>query len=472
MKNNAYVWKYFERLGTQLVQFVLQIILARLLMPSDYGLVAIISIFILIAEVLVQSGLNAALIQKKNVDTLDINTVFWFSFILSLVLYTIIFLFSPMLSIFFNEPLLNILLKILSIKLILGVYTTIQNTIIAKELLFKVSFKASIFSTIISGSIALFLALNGFGVWTLIIQQLIYQLIIAVILSFFIRWLPKIQFSWMRLRALLSYSGNILVANMLSITSEQIYGLSIGKMYSNTLLGFYQRGQQFPQAIVNSLNGTINTAVHPYMSKEQDDSLRITEMLKKIITNVSIILFPAMIGLFSISRNLVIILLTEKWIQSIRFLQYESIYYMFIPFLAITIQTNRALGNSKFSLAIEMAKSVFIVVSILFSIFLGLDFLLISRIGIVVLLLFVTIKFNSKLLGYSFRDFARDTIKPVIASLFMSVAIYLINFININTYLLCFIQIIIGVVIYFSILILFKSEPLISIFKKLKRNNK
>ena len=327
MKNNAYVWKYFERLGTQLVQFVLQIILARLLMPSDYGLVAIISIFILIAEVLVQSGLNAALIQKKNVDTLDINTVFWFSFILSLVLYTIIFLFSPMLSIFFNEPLLNILLKILSIKLILGVYTTIQNTIIAKELLFKVSFKASIFSTIISGSIALFLALNGFGVWTLIIQQLIYQLIIAVILSFFIRWLPKIQFSWMRLRALLSYSGNILVANMLSITSEQIYGLSIGKMYSNTLLGFYQRGQQFPQAIVNSLNGTINTAVHPYMSKEQDDSLRITEMLKKIITNVSIILFPAMIGLFSISRNLVIILLTEKWIQSIRFLQYESIIF-------------------------------------------------------------------------------------------------------------------------------------------------
>ena len=222
-KNKNFLWKYFERLGTQLIQFFLQLLLARILLPEDYGLVAIVSIFILFAEVIVQSGLGAAIIQKKEIDNIDLSTVFWFSFIVSLLLYVLIYITSDWIAVFFKEELLSIILKVLSIKLVIGTYNSIQNTIIAKKLMFKINFYTSIIATCISGIIALYMALKGFGVWSLVIFQVIYQLILAISLFLNLKCIPKFIFSFKRFNELYRYGFGILVANMLSIFSEQRY---------------------------------------------------------------------------------------------------------------------------------------------------------------------------------------------------------------------------------------------------------
>jgi teichuronic acid exporter len=471
-KNKDYLWKYFERLGTQLIQFFLQLILARILLPEDYGLVAIVSIFILFAEVIVQSGLGAAIIQKKEVDNVDLSTVFWFSLTVSILLYIIIYVTSDWIAVFFNESLLSIILKVLSIKLVIGTYNSIQNTIIAKKLMFKINFKTSILATCISGAIALYMALNGFGVWALVMFQVIYQVILSILLFINLKWIPRFVFSFKRFKELYRYGIGILGANMLSIFSEQIYGLFLGKKYSNDIIGYYQRGQQFPQTVVNSMNSTINSTLHPYLAKRNDNPDVMTKLIKEITSGISHIIFPAMLGLYALSYNLILFLLTEKWIYSVKYLRYESIYYMIIPLLAVYIQTNRSLGNSKVSLIIEVTKLLLIIISLFIGIYLGINFIMITRIIIVFVLLIVTIFINKKVLNYSIFDFTKEIYKPLFASIIMMFIVIIVGQSALNLFLTVVLQIVVGICIYLLCLILLKSKYALLFIENIKQKRR
>ena len=243
-------WKLMERGGTQGIQFIVQIVLARLLLPEDYGMIALITIFITIANVFVQSGFNTALIQKKDADEVDFSSVFYLSLFVAGLLYIILFFTAPFIANFYEEPQLISVLRILALTLFFGAFNSIQNAIVARKMVFKKLFFSSLGAVVISGIVGIITAYAGFGVWALVFQQLLNQVSITLILWFTVKWRPKLVFSFESIKSLFSYGWKLLVAALLNTLYMDIRSLIIGKIYSPAMLGYYNRGEQFPKFIV------------------------------------------------------------------------------------------------------------------------------------------------------------------------------------------------------------------------------
>jgi O-antigen/teichoic acid export membrane protein len=318
---SSLIWKFMERGGTQGAQFIIQIVLARLLLPDDYGIISLISIFIIIANVFVQSGFSTALIQKKEIDKIDFSSVFYISIFVSGLLYLLLYFASPGIAAFYSEPKLTAVLRVLSLTLFLGAFNSIQNAIISKKMQFKKLFFASFGAILISGAVGITLAYTGFGVWALVFQQLTNQLLVVIILSFGIKWRPELIFSLSRVKSLFSYGWKLLVSSLIDTFYMNLRSLFIGKLYEPATLAFYNRGDQFPQIIVSNIVGTVQSILLPVLSAEQDNKQRVKEMVRRSIGICSFILFPMMVGLAIIAEPLVRILLTDKWLPCVPFLQ-------------------------------------------------------------------------------------------------------------------------------------------------------
>jgi teichuronic acid exporter len=250
-------WKLIERGCAHGIQFVVQIILARLLLPEDYGLIALVVIFTTIASVFVQSGLNTALIQKKDAEEVDFSSVFYLSLLIACLLYIILFLAAPFIAVFYNMPQITPVFRVLSITLIFGAFNSIQNAVVARKLQFKKLFFSSIGALLISGTIGIYMAYSGCGVWALVMQQLTNQLSITVILWFTVKWRPNLLFSFSRVRNLFSFGWKLLASALIDTIYRDLRSLIIGKMYNPTMLGFYNRGQQFPTILVSNIDWPI-----------------------------------------------------------------------------------------------------------------------------------------------------------------------------------------------------------------------
>lgn len=266
----GFVWKFAERISSQGVSFVLSIVLARLLMPEEYGLVAMINIFIVFANVFVTSGFTSALIQKKDADELDFSTIFYCTLVMSIVLYITIYLSSPYIAKFFNMPDLCLLTRVYSLSLILTSYQTIQQAYISRHMLFKKTFVSTFSGTLLSGCIGVIMAYNGFGVWALVVQYITNILINMFVLLVVIPWHPTLSFSLHRAKSLMSYGSKILVSTLVSTVYKEIRQLIIGKMYTPADLGFYNRGNHLPQLVNTNMDTTIRSVLFPAMSNYRD----------------------------------------------------------------------------------------------------------------------------------------------------------------------------------------------------------
>ena len=454
------IWKLFERGGTQGIQFIIQIILARLLSPEDYGILAILLAFIALANVFVQSGLNTALIQKKNADIEDFSSVFWVSLCISGFLYLLLFVTAPFIANFYQNQTLKPVLRVIAITLFFGALNSVQNAYISKHLLFKRLFYSSTGAVLVSGVIGVVLAANGFGVWSLVVQNLANNAVISIILWFTVKWRPKFFFSMKRIKPLFSFGWKLLGSALLETGYRQIYNLVIGKAFSGEQLGFFSRGEQFPQLIATNIDGSIQSVMLPTLSAVNNNKEEVKKIARKSITLSSFILMPFMFGMAAVSENMVLLLLTEKWLPCVPFIQLSCIAFAFYPIHTANLTAINALGRSDIFLKLEVIKKIMGIFILIVTLPFGLIWMALGRVVSSLISTIINSFPNKSLLNYNYFEQLKDISPPFILSLCMSIIVYIVGMISLPVFYIFIIQIIVGVGVYIALTKLFNIEIL------------
>ncbi|MFH2117485.1 MAG: lipopolysaccharide biosynthesis protein [Bacillota bacterium] len=454
------IWKLLERGATQGIQFIVQIVLARLLYPEDYGIIAIVLVFISVANVFIQSGLNTALIQKKDSDDTDFSSIFYLNLMIAGVLYIILFFTSPLISSFYNEALLTPVLRILSLTLFFGAFNSVQNAYIAKHLLFKKLFFSSLGAILVSASIGISMAYLNYGVWALVIQQLSNTIVISIILFFTVKWRPKLVFAAKRVKVLFSFGWKLLVSSLIDTLYRALTTLIIGKVDTKEMLGYYSKGDQIPALLINSINGSIQSVMLPVLSAEQDNKPRVKQMMRRSIMVSSYAIFPLIVGLIVIAEPLVLLLLTEKWMMTVPFLQILSISYAFYPIHTANLQAINALGRSDVFLKLEITKKIIGITIIFAAIPFGIYALAWSTVISSVISTFINAFPSKKLLNYGYLEQIKDIAPILLLSIIMGALVYLWTLLNLDVMTTILIQVFSGIIIYIFLSVLFKIESL------------
>jgi teichuronic acid exporter len=462
------LWKFMERGGTQGIQFIVQIILARLLLPEDYGIIALVVIFTSIASVFVQSGLNTALIQKKDADEADFSSVFYLSLFIACLIYLILFFTAPFIALFYDEPQITSVFRILSITLFFGAFNSIQNAVVARNLQFKKLFFSSTGAILVSGILGVYLAYNGFGVWALVWQQISNQLIVTLILWFTVKWRPRLIFSVDRIRLLFSFGWKLLFASLITTLYADLRSLIIGKMYNSQMLGFYTRGQQFPSIIIKNISASIQSVMLPVISAQQDNITQVKRMVRRSMLTSTFAIFPIMVGLAIIAEPLVKILLTDKWLPCVPFLQIFCASYATSSIQTANLQAINALGRSDIFLKLEIIKKVIGLAILGVTVFYGVYAIAIGQLVSAFISTFINAYPNKKLISYSYKEQWRDIMPSLFLSLVMGVIVYSIQWFGMTLWITLIVQVCSGVVLYFGLAWVFKLECFIYLLNLIK----
>lgn len=458
-------WKLLERFGVQGVQFVLQIILARLLDPIHYGALSIMIIFTTLANVFIQSGFNTALVQNKDVTEEDYSSVFWVTFFISIFLYIALFFAIPLIANYYNMPLVIPQFRVLALMIIPGSLNSIQLAKVYREMKFKKVFVSNIGAVLVAGLLGILLALNGFGIWSLVWQNIIKVVMATVIMIFTIKWIPKFTINFKRVKELFAYGWKILVSGLIDNLYQEVRSLIIGKKYSSDTLGYYDRGKQFPQFLITSINGAVQSVMLPAMSALQTKKEQVKELTRRSIKTCSYLIFPMMVGLAMVASPLVKILLTEKWLPCVIFLQIYCFTFAFYPIHTCNLQAINAMGRSDIFLTLEIIKKAIGVATLLVAVFCFHTPIAIAATGIITAITSSIINAwpNKKLLGYSYFEQLKDIFPSVFLSLVMGASVFLVGLIKTNVYLLLVLQVAVGVVVYVGLSYLTKNENFIFI---------
>ena len=455
LKNKAIkgvIWSFIEQFSGQIIQFVISIILARILLPSDYGLIGMLAFFMAISQVFIDGGFGSALIQKKNRNENDLSTVFYINIGMSLACYIILFLCAPLISDFYSQPQLVPIIRIYSLTLVIGSISGINNTLLVINVDFKTKSKVSILSSVISGIIGIGFAYLGYGVWALIIQA-ISSSIISVILNFyFVRWYPKLIFSKVSFKALFSYGSKLLISSIIASAYTNIYSLVIGKQFSPAILGYYSRAQGFTTLVSNNINSIISRVSFPILSNIQDDDTILKNVYYKYIQMSSFVIFPCVLLLCGIAKPLVLILLTDKWTPVISLLHIICFSYLWNGIIDINLNLLKVKGRTDLVLRLEIIKKVIavsiLVISILF------DNIYAICLGSVIygfIALYLNTIYTKKLLNFSFLQQCKLFIPYLcIALTIMAISLWISNTVS-NPYISIVTSLIICPVLYLFI---------------------
>ena len=420
---NGLFWKLMENGGAQGVQFLVSIILARLLSPEEYGVVGVILIFVTIANVLVQNGFSTALIQKRKVDDTDFSSVFFFNMAVSAVIYLVLFLAAPGIAYFYRNHEMTALVRVLAVVLFPGGVISIQNAYVSRNMEFKGLFISSFVASMISGAISIFLACRGLGVWALVWQQIAYYFFYMLILFMSISWKPRLLFSILRIKTMFAFGWKLLCASLLDTVYNNIYGLVIGRIYNESMLGNYNRGEQFPKLIVSNLGAAIQSVMLPVLSASQDEPERVKSMLRRAITVSSYLVLPMMAGLIAVARPMVLLLLGEKWLACVPFLQIMCVAYSFWPIHIANLQALNAMGRSDIFLKLEIVKKMVGLAVLAVGIRYNPLVLVALKAAADFLCTFINAWPNKRLLNYSIIEPWKDIIPSVAVSILMAAAV-------------------------------------------------
>lgn len=471
-------WSFSDLIANQGIQFIIQVILARLLVPKDFGIIGMITVFIAISQSFIDSGFSNALIREKEPSKEDYSTVFYFNLVMAILMYVILFLCANPISRFFNEPQLIAILRVLALVLIINSFGLIQRTMLTKSINFKTQTKISVISSIISGIIAVIFAYVGFGVWSLVIRTLAMQLIQSLLLCIYNRWLPSLVFRMDSFKRLFGFGWKLLVSGLINTLYNNLYYLIIGKSFSAIDLGYYTNAQKLNDTACQSISASVQKVGYPVLSSIKEDEDRLREGYKKIIKTSVFITFPLMIGLAAVANPLIRLIFGPKWVNSIKYFQVLCFAGMLYPLHAINLDILQVKGRSDLFLGLEIIKKVIGLLSIAIVLF--------SKLGILGLIWAVVINsyiayfinsyYSAELLDYSTMKQIRDVTPVFIASISMGTMLYFSGAILPNSNLVKLVaEFIIGVVIYLGLCKVARieelntmSELLSSIFKKVK----
>lgn len=457
----SFSWKLMERFGVMAVQIVVQTVLARLLMPADFGVIALVSVFIALANVLVVSGLGTALVQKKSADAVDLSSVFYASVAVAVALFALNFLAAQLVADFYQRQELVWVMRTLAASLLLTPLNIVQNALVARNLLFKKVFFNSSVATLLSGGVGVGLAMAGYGVWALVAQTVSSQVLLSALLWMTIRWRPTLQFSWKRLKEMYSFSWKVLLSSLIDSLDGHARTLIIGLTYAPAALGFYTKGQQFPHLIMGAVNGSIQSVMLPILSSRQDDRLAVRAMMRRSMVMSSYVVFPAMVGMAAIAEPLIRLILTDKWLPAVPFLQIFCGVYALWPVHTANLQAIIALGRSDIYLRLEVAKKIIGLVILVLTIPLGplgmAGGLLLSGLMASV----VNAHPNARLLEYRYRDQVRDLAPTLALSALMGLVVRSLEWVELDPIVTLALQIVTGVIVYVMASYFLRLEPFV-----------
>ena len=453
-----FIWRFMERSGAQLVQFVVSIVLARILMPKEYGIVALLTAFIMILSIFIDSGLSSALIQKKDADDKDFSTVFFVNLALCVALYVILFFTAPLLAEIYRNPDMTAYLRVIGLTLIIAGVKNVQTAYVSRNLIFKRFFFATLGGTVGAGILGIIMAYTGFGVWALIAQFLFNNAVDTLILWVTVKWRPHRMFSFKRLKGLFSYGWKLLVSALIDTLYNNIRTLLIGGKYSSKDLAFYDRGNQFPFVIVNNINTSIDSVLLPTMSKEQDDKEKVKSMTRRSIKTSTYLIAPLLMGLAFTAVPVIHLVLTDKWLPAVLFLRIFCVTYMFYPIHTANLNAIKAVGRSDMFLKLEIIKKAVGITALFATLWISVEAMTYSLLFTTVASIIINAWPNRKLLGYSYIELIKDILPGVSLAVAMGLLIYPIQFIGLPDIITICIQIPLGAAVYIIGSKLFKLE--------------
>ncbi len=462
-------WKFGERITAQLISLIVSVILARILSPEDYGAVAIVMVFIALANVFVSSGFGNALIQKKEADNLDFSSVFYINILLSLFLYFILFFLSPIIAEFYDMPVLSPALRVLGIRIIVAAVNSVQQAYVSRNMLFKRFFWSTLFGTLLSGIVGIFMAYQGFGIWALVAQYLTNTCTDTIVLWITVRWRPDFKCSCERAKKLLAYGWKLLASGLLDTGYRQLRTLIIGKKYTSSDLAYYNQGDKYPNLIVVNINTSISSVLFPAMSQYQDNKEKVKQMTRRAIQVSSYIMWPLMFGLSVVAEPLIKIILTEKWLPCVPYLRIFCFTYGVWPVHTANLQAINALGRSDLFLKLEIIKKGIGIIALVISMQISPLAMAYSLIITDIISIFVNATPNTRLIQYHYLEQAKDLFLPLFLALFMAIIVYPISFLALPDIFIIVLQVVTGTVVYLGESLLFRYSAfyyLISFIKK------
>lgn len=470
-----FFWRFLERCGAQGVTFIVSIILARVLDPSVYGTVALVTVFTTIMQVFVDSGMGNALIQKKDADDLDFSSVFYFNLFVCTCLYVVMFLIAPIIASFYKMPELTAIVRVLSLILIISGIKNVQQAYVSRNMLFKRFFYSTLGGTIVAAVVGIAMAYMGYGVWALVAQMLFNSAIDTFILWITVKWRPKKMFSLQRLKGLFSYGWKLLLSSLLDTVYNDLRQLIIGKLYSKEDLAHYNQGDKFPKLFVTNINTSIDSVLLPTMSKVQDDSAVVKNMTRRAIKTSTYVMMPLMVGLAVCADSIVSLVLTDKWLPCVLFLRIFCFTYAFYPIHTANLNAIKAMGRSDLFLILEIIKKVVGIIAILSTMWISVKAMAYSLFVTSVLSQIINSWPNKKLMNYSYLEQVKDMLPQIGLSVGMGIIVFCIQFIGLNDILTLLVQITVGAIIYITCSKIFhidSFEYLISTVKGLFHKNK
>lgn len=445
---SGFLWRFAERIASQLVQFIVSVVLARVLLPEEFGTIALVLVFTQILQVFVDSGMGAALIQKKDADALDFSTVFYFNLVWCSLTYLVAFFAAPAIAAFYDNPSLTLITRVLATTVLISGLRNIQQAYVSRALQFRRFFWSTLSATLISGVVGIAMALVGYGVWALVAQQVLNVAIATLVLWFTVAWRPIWAFSFERLWSLVSYGWKLLVSALIDALYNNIRQLFIGKLYTETDLAFYNRGQQVPNLIVVNVNTSIDSVLLPVMSQEQDSAERVRAMCRRSMTISTYIMAPLMMGLAFCAEPLVSLVFTDKWLPCVPYLRIFCITYMFYPLHTANLNAIKAMGRSDLFLKLEIAKNLIGFALLLATMHISVMAMAYSMIVNSVASQIINSWPNRTLLNYRYSEQLGDILPAIALAVSMGVVVYPLSLLPLPSLVIVLIQFLGGATFY------------------------
>ena len=465
---SGFLWKFFERCGAELIAFIVSLVLARLLQPEAYGTIALVSVFISIFSVFIESGMGTAIVQKKDADELDFSTLFYFNVVSCSFFYIVIFFLAPYIASFYSNSDLVPLIRVLGISLLVAGVKGIQQSYVYKYMEFKRFFWATLIGTLTSALVGIVMAYNGYGVWALIAQSLTNNIIDTIMLWVTVKWRPKWMFSFERLKTLFAFGWKMLCSSLLDTVYGELRALIIGKMYAPEDLAYYNRGQKLPNLVIKNINVSVDSVLLPALSAEQDKKERVKDMTRRAIKVSVFIIAPMMVGLAVCGTNIVTLLLTKKWLPAVPYMSIFCITYIFHPIHTANLNAIKALGRSDLFLILEIIKKIVGLIALFSTMWFGPMVMCYSLLFTSVISQIINSWPNKKLLNYSYIQQLKDIMPSILLSVAMGVVVYFVGMLSLPVIILLIMQVLVGASIYFLGAYIFKFESFTYMLNLLK----
>lgn len=463
------VWSSIERFSVQGIQFLVMIVMARLLTPKDYGLVGMVAIFIAVAQSLVDSGFSQALIRKQNRTETDNSTVFYFNIVVGILLYLVLFAIAPWVADFYNSPELTALMRVICLSVVFNSFVVVQRALLTVNIDFKTQAKASLTAAVVSGVIGIGMAYSGFSYWSIVAQQLVNLGLNTLLLWIFTRWRPRWIYSWGSFRELFTFGSKLMVSGLLDVVYRNMYLLVIGKVFTASSLGYYTRANQFAEFPSSNLTGIMQRVTYPVLCQIQDDDERLAQIYRRFLRLSAFLIFPLLVGLSAVAEPFVLLLLKEQWLFAATLLQIICFAMMWYPIHAINLNLLQVKGRSDLFLRLEIIKKAIAVLILCVTIPMGLIAMCVGQILSSLIALIINTNYTGKLIQVGFLRQMRDLLPTLLLSLSMWGVVYGITSCLSGIILQLIVGIVAGMVYYIALSALFHFPELKELYSIIRR---